>query len=52
MGPYHIFLDYNKFVASKDTYSGAVIPALQSSKTDIDYILDLFAFLDPTNYDI
>ena len=22
------------------------------NKTDIDYILDLFAFLDPTNYDI
>ena len=29
---------YNKFVASKDTYNSAVIPAIQSSKTDIDYL--------------
>jgi hypothetical protein len=29
---------YNIFAASKGVYSNAVIPALQSSKTDIDYI--------------
>ena len=40
---------YNKFIASKEAYTSAVIPALQSSTTDIDYIRNNNAIVDTYN---